>query len=138
MRKSGGRSFASNLYQLRNAANMSQSDLAKKIWGTTEDTRGYQVARNRDLISNYEAGKSAPNRTNLERLAEVLGVSPEELAPDLMAERTAGQTRNSPIQISLLPDDPTKAYLQVSTIVSAEAAYRIATMIAEETLPTAG
>jgi transcriptional regulator with XRE-family HTH domain len=65
---------------MKDKNNMSPSDLAKLVWGTTKDRRGYTVARNRDRIGHYLAGTSYPDPANLERIAEVLDVPVEELA----------------------------------------------------------
>ncbi len=43
--------FGRRVHDLRMARGMSQSDLARAIGGTTKDARGYDVARNRDRIS---------------------------------------------------------------------------------------
>jgi len=79
--------FKQRLYQLRRAAGLSQSGLARKVWGELEDARGYMVARNRDRVSAYEAGRAEPTRENLDGLAEALGVTVAELAPDLVLAR---------------------------------------------------
>jgi len=52
----GIKKFATRLYELRTEAGMSMSDLARKIWGTTTDARGYPVAKNKDRISRWEKG----------------------------------------------------------------------------------
>ena len=69
--------FSERLYQARTAAGLSQSDLAREVWGVQTTTEGYEVAKNRDRISSYERGKSAPKKDNLMKLADVLGVQVE-------------------------------------------------------------
>lgn len=59
---------------------MSASDLARQVWGSTTDKRGYSVARNRDRISHYLAGTSFPEPQNLGAIAKILDVPVEELA----------------------------------------------------------
>jgi len=59
----------------------SGSDLARAIWGSTPDPRGYDVAKNRDTIWRYEKGKSRPSRKNLIVLATALRVLPEDIDP---------------------------------------------------------
>lgn len=49
------------------------------IWGTTKDKRGYDVARNRDRIGHYLRGNSYPDRENLLKLADALGIAPKRL-----------------------------------------------------------
>jgi transcriptional regulator with XRE-family HTH domain len=64
----------------------SQSDLAREVWGSIPDSRGNGrlVAKNRDRISQYEMGRAWPTLDNLELLAIVLDITPEELAPDIV------------------------------------------------------
>ena len=66
---------------------MSASDLARQVWGSTTDKRGYSVARNRDRVSHYLAGTSFPEPQNLEAIARILDVPPEELAAHAPAGR---------------------------------------------------
>ena len=77
--------FASRLQHLRTEKGWSQSDLAREVWGELETRAGRKVAKNRDRISTYEMGKSWPDPHNLMKIANALGVSPEELAPDITA-----------------------------------------------------
>lgn len=65
-------SFANRLKALREAKNVSQSTLAK------------QIGVSRSTICNYENGhREKPSVPVICAIAEVLGVSPEELTPDL-------------------------------------------------------
>lgn len=77
--------FAERLYQARRARNMNQSDLARLVWGEKEDARGYMTANNRTMIGFYEKGQTRPRTDTLEKLANALGVAPEDLAPEIMA-----------------------------------------------------
>jgi len=61
------------------------SDLARAVWGETTDTKGYKVAKNRDRISVYLHGAGFPKPSTLHKIAEVLGVAKDELAPERMA-----------------------------------------------------
>jgi hypothetical protein len=56
------------------------ADLARMVWGTTVDSRGYTVPRNRDRIGSYLSAQSYPEPDNLRKLADALGVPVEELA----------------------------------------------------------
>lgn len=40
--------FSRRLYKFMTEQGMSQSDLARKVWGETDDPRGFKVAKNRD------------------------------------------------------------------------------------------
>jgi transcriptional regulator with XRE-family HTH domain len=79
---------------------MSSSELARQVWGTTTDKRGYTVARNRDRIGHYLAGTSYPEAENLAKLAAALGVPVETLA----IERPAGV--GDPTQPAHAHNDP--------------------------------
>ena len=59
--------IAKNIRNLRMAKNLTQDDLAEKLFVT------------RQTVSNYETGKSRPDVDMLVRIAEVLGVDIQEL-----------------------------------------------------------
>jgi len=59
----------------------SQSDLARAMFGTMTDNRGYDVAKGRDRISNYMSGKTEPNYETIMHMARVLEVPVESLLP---------------------------------------------------------
>jgi transcriptional regulator with XRE-family HTH domain len=86
------RPFAEALRAAMLRKDISASDLAREVWGTTRDKRGYEVARNRDRIGHYLNGTSYPEPANLELLAKALDVPVEELAID-PAERSNPSTR---------------------------------------------
>ena len=72
--------LAINLKHLRKLRGYSQSELARKVWGSIPTKAGRLVARNRDRISVYEKGKSRPRQHHLEAIATTLGVRADELA----------------------------------------------------------
>jgi transcriptional regulator with XRE-family HTH domain len=74
--------FAKRLRQLMAEREMTQSDVAAEIWGRVENRRGYLVAKGRDRISVWCAGKNFPDRENLAKLAYALKVQVSELAPE--------------------------------------------------------
>lgn len=57
---------------------MNASDLAKQIWGTVKDPRGYPVAKNRDRIGTYLAGTGYPSRESMEKLCKALSMNPSD------------------------------------------------------------
>jgi transcriptional regulator with XRE-family HTH domain len=73
--------FAEALQRLMRKRRLTASDLAAKIWGRYISTEGKNVARGRDRISVWLAGKSVPTRMNLAKLAAGLGVGIEDLMP---------------------------------------------------------
>jgi transcriptional regulator with XRE-family HTH domain len=123
--------FKERLYQARTQQGWSQSELARQVWGEIEDSRGYKVAKNRDRISAYERGKSVPERHNLEAMAAVFGVPPEELAPDLTAERAAAEGKTPAIRMTMLEDQQGVVRLQVDLILPLATASQIIAYLSE-------
>lgn len=72
-------SFAMTLRQLMIDKRISASDLARAVWGTTKDGRGYEVAKNRDRVGHYLSGNSHPSRENLVKIAKALSVKVDVL-----------------------------------------------------------
>jgi transcriptional regulator with XRE-family HTH domain len=120
--------FAQNLYRLRTEKGWSQSELARRVWGEQVDKRGYTVARNRDLISVYEKGRAKPTRDNLDGLAKALGVQPTDLAPGFGI--SAVERDNPEFEMTLVPNDPTRAVLRINKTVSITHASAIIAMLA--------
>ena len=121
------RTFAETLKQARTDRGMSQADLARLIWGTTTDTRGYTVARKRDRISSYEAGKATPEAHHLQQLAEALGMTVEELAPDIVA---ANVDRGNPeIAINMLPGGENMVHLEINCLTDLQTAMEIGALV---------
>ena len=79
--------FAQRLRQLMSEREMTQSDLATKIWGRHKSSEGKNVAKGRDRISVWVSGKNFPDRENLLKLAKHLKVEVSELAPEAELKR---------------------------------------------------
>jgi len=75
--------FSKRLTALLNRKGWSQSDLAAAIWGRKEDSRGFKVAKKRDLISSYCKGEMLPSRLNLEKIVDALGCTIADLLPPI-------------------------------------------------------
>lgn len=71
--------FARWLKEQMAAAGLNNSALARQVWGTTKDSRGYNVAQNRDRIGWYLKGLSYPNLDTRWKLGEVFGVFPDDI-----------------------------------------------------------
>lgn len=80
--------FADALRAAMTRAGIKASEVARRMWSTTTDRRGYTVARNRDRIGHYLNGTSYPGPDNLRRLADAVGVSVEDLALVSQTHRT--------------------------------------------------
>ena len=123
--------FPDRLYVARTRKGWSQSDLAREIWGTVEDARGYTVARNRDRISAYERGKATPERANLDALAQALGLPPEELAPDLLMDKDDAAGRPPSLRLTVLGDGTDAVRLQVDMVTDLATASKVVALLSE-------
>jgi transcriptional regulator with XRE-family HTH domain len=123
--------FASTLQQLRVAKHWSQSDLAREVWGEiTNPNTGRKVAKNRDRISSYEMGKSWPDPHNLTKIANALGVSPEELAPDITASTIERQ--NPEIMLVAVAGHMNKVLLKIHKVTSYATAAEIMRLLSND------
>lgn len=98
--------FPARLLHLRKTLGWSQSDLARYVFGTYTDAKGYESARGRDKISLYEAGRAEPSDRTLDRLVKALrtkvpGLTVTDLAPDLMVTKLSGLGGRGSPQVSL-------------------------------------
>jgi transcriptional regulator with XRE-family HTH domain len=120
-------SFAYNLRRARIAAGLSQSDLARKIWGTTKTKSGYIVAHKRDRISAYESGAQAPTSETLMEIAKALNMSPLALAPEM--GKNAEFKESEAITLTVLKGQPDRVHLKVNVLTSLDLASRILAML---------
>lgn len=131
--------FASNLAKMMQLKNLSQSDLASKVWGRAKDARGYAVARNRDRVSAYLAGSSMPEPANLKKIANELGCSIEELVGPEGMPTPSSRRRVAPhieANIAMVADAPGMLQVQLNMLLPAAAALEILS-IAEKHRQTA-
>ena len=102
--------FADRLRDAMKRNNLNASEVARRVWGTSKDRRGYTVARNRDRIGHYLSGRSYPEPENLQKLAEAVGLTIEELAmPETVVHlegRVSARSQASGItvQVQQVPD----------------------------------
>jgi transcriptional regulator with XRE-family HTH domain len=115
--------FARKLQRLMDERELTQSGLAEKIWGRYVNTEGKRVARGRDRICVWLKGKSVPDSTNLEKLAEALGVETTELMPVAIAEKV--HRDEADWSITQPRDSDGKVFVQISMFVSPEVAHSI-------------
>lgn len=123
-------SFAENLRRARVERGLSQSELAREIWGTTVDGRGYTVARNRDRISVWEQGRAVPEPQSLQKLSDILGIPVEELAPGLTME--AIDRAPPQIHFHMVPGGAGVVHLQINTLCALETAVAIAGLLSKD------
>lgn len=115
--------FADRLQHYRKSQGWSQSDLAREVWGEITMKNGRKAAKNRDRISTYEMGKSWPDPHNLTMIAKALGVTPEELAPNITASTVARQ--HPALSITQIEGHADKTLLQVNMLVSRDTAAQV-------------
>lgn len=112
---------------------MSQSDLAREMWGITKDSRGYEVAKNRDRITHYLKGRAYPEPKNLEALAKALDLPIEALQVDKPAKGiTSRNTSQMDVQLHFLSTEPNRCLLVIQKVISTKLALEIANKINEE------
>ena len=130
--------FASALRTAMLEQKLSASEVARRVWGTTTDTRGYTVASNRDRIGHYLAGTSYPEPENLAKLARALNLPVEDLAVDKPVFVAGGGSsyrggrQPGDIQMTVLADHPNKARLVFDRTVDFETAMRVLQIIKED------
>lgn len=111
---------------------MSASELARQIWGSTTDKRGYSVARNRDRIGHYLNATSYPEPANLDAMAQALGVPVEALAIERPTRDNPGprsRTASTSLHLSEVQDQQHKLRLQVDKIIDWQLAMYIGQLI---------
>jgi hypothetical protein len=87
------KAFAAWLAAQMAARGFNRSDLARLIWGTVPDARGYDVAKNRDRIGVYLRGTGYPSLDTKYALAEVFNVFPDDIpGPDQPRRMVKQQT----------------------------------------------
>jgi transcriptional regulator with XRE-family HTH domain len=123
--------FARRLHDLMMAKGLSQSDLARAIWGKAVDGRGYDVAKNRDRISQYLKGLSVPEPVNMAKIARELGVTVTDLAPDAVA--SAIDRENPAISMTMVAGHTDKTHLQINQLVPLDTAAKIIALLNEAT-----
>ena len=131
--------FAETLRAAMLKQKLNASEVARRVWGSTKDTRGYDVARNRDRIGHYLAGTSYPEPDNLIKLANVIGVPVEDLAVDKPVSVAGGGNPRGgsgrDTQVTFMSDNLNKARLQIDRVMNADLAIRIVQMIKDAERP---
>jgi transcriptional regulator with XRE-family HTH domain len=134
------RLFAEKLQDAMTKAGLSKSEIARRIWGTTKDKRGFTVAKNRDRMGQYTSGATYPEPETLQKLADAVGVPVEELTSNpgpTPGDHPAGQSRRTPsastgeLILTELPAQPTKTRLQIDRVVHWKVAEQIRRILKE-------
>lgn len=125
--------FARRLHTAMTAKGLTNSDLARLVWGETTDKKGYTVARNRDRISVYLRAEALPEPATLEKIAAALGLTKEDLAPELAA---AAIDREKPeLAMTMVAGHPDKVHLQINVLIPLSVATQIIALLNEAKQP---
>lgn len=119
--------FARKLKRLMNLRDLSQSDLARAIWGETETAAGTPAAKNRDRISKYLAGRTVPDPITIKLLAETLGCDPAELAPTVVIQDA--EHAHPEIQMTLIPGHSDRVHVTINCVMSLSSFLQIAAIL---------
>jgi transcriptional regulator with XRE-family HTH domain len=125
----GQQAFGQRLRQLLDEKGWNYSDYSRRVWGETTTKSGYKVAKNRDRISVYIAGKAFPDPRNLKKMADVLGISVAELAPEHFGNAMIEQP-NPAYSITKVQGEGDKVFLRVNKIVPEPVAAKIMFLLA--------
>lgn len=96
-----------------------------KGWTQAELARRADVLR--DSVSNYIRGQVMPTHENASKLAAALGVSVDELLPNVAQQAIAADSPSIDLRVSSA--DPSKAWLQVNRLVRTSTATQIITLL---------
>lgn len=109
--------------------NWSQSDFCRKLWPgeTIIDSRGYTAPKGRDRVSAWLADKNTPQPQQLQRIAEVLGMPAEELAPGGLS--SVNERETPALQISVLTGAPDRCMVRVNKLLPLSVALEIARLV---------
>lgn len=82
--------FPDRLQRAMLRRDLTSSDLARLMWGTGVDEKGYTVARNRQIIARYLEGNVYPRSKNRRRLSRALDIPYADLFPHEAAMTGSG------------------------------------------------
>lgn len=120
-------SFATVLNRRLMEKGWSQSDLARQVWGEKTGPDGRTAAAGRDRISSYARGLSLPSPSTLKQIADALGMTPEQLAPDLAAE--IAEKEPPEMVVSTPRDRPGLMLLQINMLVPADIGAQVVALV---------
>ena len=103
--------FGRRLYDQLLKQRLNQSDLARKS------------GLGRDSISQYVRGRSVPTPQNLEKMAEALGIEPDDLFPNYAAQAIA--IEDPTFQLRAVDGDSSQMWLTINQRVSVKKAMAV-------------
>ena len=88
--------------------------MLQKGWTQAELARQADILR--DSVSNYIRGNNFPEPVNLEKLAKALGVSSDELLPNI-TEAAIEMEQSPSLEVKSVPERPDEMLIRVNRIV---------------------
>lgn len=82
--------FAQRLQQVMRERGITKSELARRLYGTAVNTRGYEQPRNLQQIRRLLDENSTPQISTVQKVAREIGVPPSALMPELKARPGSG------------------------------------------------
>lgn len=98
-----------------------QSLLIERNWNQAELARAAGLGR--DSVSTYIRGTVFPDTKNLKKLADALGMTPQQLMPADMAQHI--QAEVPALEIRQSASDPNKVFIRINRTVTIEQAAQI-------------
>lgn len=125
------RHFAEQMAAAMKEQGLNASEVARRIWGTKKDRRGYEVARNRDRIGHYLSGRSYPEPENLRKLAVAVGISVEQLAMPGKVPRAPSSPDLKALELSPVSGALGKVRLrgQIDTVIDIDRVQEVITLL---------
>lgn len=121
--------FARRLHYHMQERGLSNSDLARAVWGEKRNARGYMEAKGRDRISVYLKGQTMPEARTLKQLSDALGVTENDLCPEHTRRALAWEPQS--VSLNVAPGHPDKGRLVIDRIVPFALAAEIIRLLAE-------
>jgi len=126
------RDFGNHLLRLMEKAEVNQSELAKRCFDTTVDSRGLTVSKGRDRISKYTRGIAFPDNATLAKLAKALNVTLQELVPPSV--RTVMTAQRETFRVDFDCGIAGCGTVEINRMMTLEAIERIRRIIHEDDL----
>lgn len=123
--------FAHRLHTALLDKGWSQSDLARRVWGEIRyDAEGNPAGPvGRDRISQYCRAKAMPAPGTLKKIAQVLGTTAEELAPNITASTI--QREQPALKLEMVAGHSDKCLVKINRIMPLRLALKIAEIVEE-------
>ena len=123
--------FGRRLQQILLDRGWTQSDLARQAFGETTDQGGYKVPKKREVVSAALAGRYFPSATNLHAMAKALGMTDDELLPNLR-KMAIDESAKPAFEFKVAPGHPNEGWLQINQLVTYDTFVKIAALLQQD------